>query len=57
MQVAAGRVQSDAWSKKSLSARSRGVSLGCAALVEELSPLLHKLAQGREISGLSAYEE
>ncbi len=27
------------------------------ALVEELSPLLHKLAQGREISGLSAYEE
>lgn len=26
------------------------------ALVEELTPLLHKLAQGREISGLSAYE-
>lgn len=27
------------------------------ALVEELTPLLHKLAQGREISGLSAYEQ
>lgn len=27
------------------------------ALVEELTPLLHKLAQGREIAGLSAYEE
>ncbi|KVO41426.1 hypothetical protein WT67_21785 [Burkholderia stagnalis] len=26
------------------------------ALVEDLTPLLHKLAQGREISGLSAYE-
>lgn len=26
------------------------------ALMEELTPLLHKLAQGREISGLSAYE-
>ena len=26
------------------------------ALVDELTPLLHKLAQGREISGLSAYE-
>jgi len=26
------------------------------ALMEELIPLLHKLAQGREISGLSAYE-
>lgn len=26
------------------------------ALMEELSPLLHKLALGREISGLSAYE-
>ena len=26
------------------------------ALMEELSPLLHKLVQGREISGLSAYE-
>jgi type I restriction enzyme R subunit len=27
------------------------------ALMEELGPLLHRLAQGREISGLSAYEE
>jgi len=27
------------------------------ALMEDLSPLLHKLAQGREISGLSAYEQ
>ncbi len=27
------------------------------ALVEDLMPLLHKLAQGREISGLSAYEQ
>jgi type I restriction enzyme, R subunit len=27
------------------------------ALVEDLSPLLNKLANGREISGLSAYEE
>lgn len=27
------------------------------ALVEELTPLLHKLAQGREFSGLSAYEQ
>src|SRR5690554_3486120 len=27
------------------------------ALMEELAPLLHKLAQGREISGLSAYEQ
>ncbi len=27
------------------------------ALVGELTPLLHKLAQGREISGLSAYEQ
>jgi len=26
------------------------------ALMEELMPLLHKLAQGREISGLAAYE-
>ena len=27
------------------------------ALMEQLSPLLHKLADGREISGLSAYEQ
>lgn len=27
------------------------------ALMEDLIPVLHKLAQGREISGLSAYEE
>jgi len=27
------------------------------ALMEDLGPLLHKLAQGREISGLSAYEQ
>ncbi len=27
------------------------------ALVEDLMPLLHKIAQGREISGLSAYEQ
>ncbi len=27
------------------------------SLMEELTPLLHKLAEGREISGLSAYEE
>lgn len=27
------------------------------ALMEDLTPLLHKLAQGREISGLSAYEQ
>ncbi|MDQ4419504.1 type I restriction endonuclease subunit R [Sphingobium sp. DEHP117] len=27
------------------------------ALMEDLAPLLHKLAQGREISGLSAYEQ
>ena len=27
------------------------------ALLEDLAPLLHKLAQGREISGLSAYEQ
>ncbi|MGN6830722.1 type I restriction endonuclease subunit R [Paucibacter sp. M5-1] len=27
------------------------------ALVEDLTPILHKLAQGREISGLSAYEQ
>ncbi|MGE0175204.1 MAG: type I restriction endonuclease subunit R [Oligoflexales bacterium] len=26
-------------------------------LVEDLSPMLHKLAQGREISGLNAYEQ
>ena len=26
-------------------------------LVEDLGPLLHRLAQGHEISGLSAYEE
>ena len=27
------------------------------ALMDELTPLLHKLAQGRDISGLSAYEQ
>ncbi|WP_312854411.1 type I restriction endonuclease subunit R, EcoR124 family [Paludibacterium denitrificans] len=27
------------------------------ALMEELTPLLHKLAQGRDISGLSVYEQ
>ena len=27
------------------------------ALMEELIPLLHKFAQGREISGLGAYEQ
>ncbi len=27
------------------------------ALMEDLAPLLHRLAQGREISGLSAYEQ
>jgi len=27
------------------------------ALVEDLTPLLHRLAQGREIAGLAAYEE
>jgi type I restriction enzyme R subunit len=27
------------------------------ALMDDLAPLLHKLAQGRDISGLSAYEE
>lgn len=27
------------------------------ALMEDLAPLLHKLAEGREISGLSAYEQ
>jgi type I restriction enzyme R subunit len=27
------------------------------ALVDDLTPLLHKLTQGREISGLSAYEQ
>ncbi|MBN7765872.1 type I restriction endonuclease subunit R [Pectobacterium brasiliense] len=27
------------------------------ALMEDLAPLLHKLAQGREISGLAAYEQ
>jgi len=27
------------------------------ALMEDLTPMLHKLAQGREISGLSAYEK
>ena len=27
------------------------------ALMEELTPLLHKLAQGREIAGLAAYKE
>ena len=27
------------------------------ALMEDLIPLLHKLAQGREISGLGAYEQ
>jgi type I restriction enzyme R subunit len=27
------------------------------ALMEELTPLLHRIAQGREISGLAAYEE
>jgi type I restriction enzyme R subunit len=27
------------------------------AVMEDLAPLLHKLAQGREISGLSAYEQ
>jgi len=27
------------------------------ARMEELTPLLHKLAQGTEISGLAAYEE
>lgn len=27
------------------------------ALVEGITPLLHKLAQGREIAGLSAYKE
>lgn len=27
------------------------------ALMDDLTPLLHKLAQGREISGLSAYEQ
>jgi len=27
------------------------------ALVEDLTPLLHRLAEGREISGLSAYEQ
>jgi type I restriction enzyme R subunit len=26
------------------------------ALMEDLLPVLHKLAQGREISGLAAYE-
>jgi len=25
--------------------------------MEDLTPLLHKLAQGREISGLAAYEK
>lgn len=28
-----------------------------SALMEDLGPLLHKLAQGREISGLNAYEQ
>lgn len=27
------------------------------ALVDDLTPLLHKQAQGREISGLSPYEQ
>jgi type I restriction enzyme R subunit len=27
------------------------------ALMDELSPVLHKLAKGREISGLDAYED
>jgi type I restriction enzyme, R subunit len=27
------------------------------ALMEQLSPLLNRLAEGREISGLSAYEQ
>jgi len=27
------------------------------ALMDDLIPLLHKLAQGREISGLGAYEQ
>jgi type I restriction enzyme, R subunit len=27
------------------------------ALMEELAPLLHRLAEGRDISGLSAYEQ
>lgn len=27
------------------------------ALVKDLTPLLHKLSQGREIAGLAAYEE
>ncbi len=27
------------------------------ALMEDLIPLLHRLAQGREISGLGAYEQ
>jgi type I restriction enzyme, R subunit len=27
------------------------------SLMEDLIPLLHKLAQGREISGLGAYEQ
>ena len=27
------------------------------ALMEDLMPLLHRLAQGREISGLGAYEQ
>jgi type I restriction enzyme R subunit len=27
------------------------------ALMKDLIPLLHKLAQGREISGLEAYEQ
>ncbi|MEQ1916337.1 MAG: hypothetical protein ABL856_06395, partial [Gallionella sp.] len=27
------------------------------ALMQDLMPLLHKLAQGREISGLGAYEQ
>lgn len=54
-----GLIQADAKfidEREDIAETIRSLPLG-QALVEDLTPLLHKLAQGREISGLSAYEQ
>jgi type I restriction enzyme R subunit len=50
-----GELLSDLMAPLELGWKARGQKE--LALVKDLIPLLHKLAQGREISGLSAYEQ
>lgn len=46
------------WQARSYFTKATTARLGWKpALMEDLTPLLHKLAQGREISGLAAYEQ